>query len=195
MMTAVRGAPGWTVSSGSEAASAGVWSSARRGWRSSSRGGTVPVLRNACAVASAAPAASARAALAGGHVEIAPINSRVVTAALEDRLVLGSQLEGLDRSRCLARPDDFLVRRVHGEVGRRAEIDGDLVRLLVAAFDPPDQVGDRAGQHVEIVGHRKAQERELDPHGVGFEAVDRAAWAELRLMSGAWRQPPSALAP
>ena len=55
---------------------------------------------------------------------------------------------------------------MHGQVGRRAEIDGDLVRPLVTAFDPPDQVCDRAGQHVEIVGHRKAQERELDPHGV-----------------------------
>ena len=39
------------------------------------------------------------AALTGGHVDIAPINSRVVTPALEDRLILGSQLEGLDRSR------------------------------------------------------------------------------------------------
>ncbi len=39
------------------------------------------------------------AAFPGGHVEIAPVNSRVVTPALEDRLILGSQLEGLDRSR------------------------------------------------------------------------------------------------
>ena len=59
MTTAVRGVAGSTGSSGTATASAGAWSSARRGWRSSSRGGTVPVFTKASAQASAAPAASA----------------------------------------------------------------------------------------------------------------------------------------
>ena len=92
----------------------------------------------------------------GGEVEIAPIDAQIVAALGEHRLLARAHAQHRQAIQLIARREHRLIGRVDHEVGAGIEIDRHRVRRAIGRRDAPLDIGERAREHVEIVGQRRA---------------------------------------
>ena len=127
-------------------------------------------------------------AAVGGQVEIAPVDAQVVAALGEHRLLARADAQERQAIELEARSGRRLVRGVDHQVGRGVEVDLHLVILAIGGGGGPLQIGERAREHVEIVGQRRREEGEPDVGAGAGEFVDGAGGrnfhARLRQFGG-----------
>ena len=80
------------------------------------------------------------------ETEVAPVDTQVVSGAVEDLLVLGADGEDIERRGLVAERGDGLAGVVDGDEGVDVEKQGDLMGCSIGRLCGPRQVGDGAGE-------------------------------------------------
>src|ERR1700677_2595672 len=106
-------------------------------------------------------------------MEIAPIDSQVISGASEHTLLLRSQVQHGERTGAGTTPDYGLVGSIDGDPRIDIQQDCNFVALSVSRVNVPGEISDRARKYVEMFGKRRSKERQLEFDTGGFEDVDR----------------------
>ena len=103
-----------------------------------------------------------RSLFSGGanHVEITPIDAKIVAGLFKNGLLLRAQTKDLDVIEAVAGPGDWFIHRVDGNLRAGVEIDLDFMGPRVSGPSGPGEIGDGPGEDVEIVGEGGREERE-----------------------------------
>ena len=97
------------------------------------------------------------AAAGNRHIEIAPVDTQIVPGFSED--LLPGRPAAADGELAIGRmlPVHNLIRRVNDPLTRNIRIDRNVVGLPIRGLDVPCDIGDGAGQHLQIVWKQRRE--------------------------------------
>ncbi len=108
-------------------------------------------------------------------MEVAPVDAQVVAGAIEDVLIARAYGEDFEERGARAGGDDALAAIVDGDERIDVEQDGDVMTGAAGGVCRPSEIGNGAGVDVEIAGHGRSEECELDDDAGGREGVARVS--------------------
>ena len=107
------------------------------------------------------------------QAEVAPVDAEIVTGAVEQVLVARSCGEHIQLRGLIAAHDNLLTAVIDGNDGIDVEQERDLMGSAVGRARSPREIRDGPREHIDIVHHRRGEERKFQRDAALAELIAR----------------------